>query len=416
MFRRYRQVLGQRGAAGFSAAGALARLQMSMAGLGSIMLLQHERGSYALAGAIAAIYALSAAVIGPQVSRQIDIRGQRRVVPIQLAVHLPAILAMVAVAVFTGLTWPLYPLAFLAGAAQPSIGPLVRTRWTTLLSGRPELRTAFAWESLVDEMVFIVGPPFATILALQLFPSAAILLATVFLTAGTLLLLRQRGSEPRPVGRVQGGHGRPAILLPGVAGLTLIYVLVGGIFGAIEVTTVAVAKQSGYPAAGGLLLAVYSLASLLAGLVFGAVRVRASLLKQFVVSVIAMAAMTLPMPLLGNLVAVGIGLFLAGVACSPLLISQTALLESIVPKNRLTESMSWSSSGMAVGIAVASPLAGKVIDTVGAWAGYWVPAGCALGSVLVALLVLPSVRRARDAAAGRARAALTDAATVPAAC
>ena len=397
----YVKVLRSPGAARFSGAGMLARLQMSMAGLGSIMLLQHERGSYALAGLVAAIYSLSAAVIGPQVSRQIDIRGQRKVVPVQLMVHLPVILAMVGVAVFTDLTWPLYPLAFLAGAAQPSIGPLVRTRWTALLSGRPELRTAFAWESLVDELVFIVGPPFATVLALQLFPSAAVLLASLFLTIGTVLLLRQTGTEPRPAGRTTGGHRRPAILLPGVAGLAVIYVLVGGVFGSIEVVTIAVAKQTGHPGAGGLLLAVYSFASLLGGLVFGALRLRASLLRQFVLSVIAVAVMTLPIPLVGNLTLVGTGLFLAGVACSPLLISATALLESIVPTARLTEAMSWSSSGMAVGLATATPLAGQVIDAVDAWAGYWVSAAGGVGALVVALLVLPTLRRARDAAAAR---------------
>ena len=72
-------------------------------------------------------------------------------------------------------------LALVAGAAQPSVGPLIRARWSAQLHGTSLLRTAFAWESLVDEAVFILGPPLATIVALQVAPSAALVLATTML-------------------------------------------------------------------------------------------------------------------------------------------------------------------------------------------------------------------------------------------
>src|SRR5664279_5822277 len=81
----------------------LARMQMSMAGLGAVMLLSAERGSFAVAGAVSAIYALSAAVVGPQISRRIDSFGQSRVVPIQLAVHVPAVAGIIIVALATSL-------------------------------------------------------------------------------------------------------------------------------------------------------------------------------------------------------------------------------------------------------------------------------------------------------------------------
>ena len=252
MFGPYIQVLRRPGAARFSAAGMLARMQMSMAGLGAVMLLSAERGSFAVAGVVSSIYALSAAAISPQISRLIDIKGQRRIVPKQLLVHVPAIALMIIVAVYTPLTWPIFVLAFMAGASQPIIGPLVRTRWSTMLSGDPALRTAFAWESLIDEAVFIIGPPLATIVALQLFPAAASILATTLLVIGTLLLLTQRSTEPVPSGRARAKGGRPAILLPGVFGITAIFALMGGIFGAFEVTTVAYAKEAGHAGVAGL--------------------------------------------------------------------------------------------------------------------------------------------------------------------
>jgi predicted MFS family arabinose efflux permease len=393
VFGPYLQVLRRPGAARFSAAGMLARMQMSMAGLGAVMLLSAERGSFAVAGTVSSIYALSAAAISPQLSRLIDVRGQRRVVPAQLAVHVPAVALMIVFAVFTEMTWPIFMLAFVAGASQPMLGPLVRTRWSAMLTGDPQLRVAFAWESLIDEAVFILGPPLATVVALQVFPSAALILATSLLLVGTVLLLLQTSTEPRPSGRSRQRSGKPAILLPGVAGIAAVFALMGGIFGAFEVTTVAFAKEAGHAGAAGLLLALYAVGSLVAGLIFGVAKIKASLLRQFGVSIAVLALVSLPLPFLPNLVLVGAGLLLAGVACSPALISGMSLIERIVPAHRLTETMAWTGSGMAVGIAMATPLAGLLIDARGASDAYWVTSGCAIGALLVALLVLSSLRR-----------------------
>jgi MFS family permease len=371
---------------------------MSMAGLGSVMLLSAERGSFAVAGTVSAIYALSAAVIGPQISRLIDSFGQSRVVPIQLAVHVPAVIGLIAFAIFTSVDWPIFVLAFVAGAAQPIMGPLVRARWSAQLHGSPLLRTAFAWESLVDESVFILGPPLATIVALQINSSAALVLATILLIVGTLLLLTQRSTEPKPSGRQNATKGKSAILLPGVGGIALIFVMLGGIFGSFEVTTVAFTKEAGVPGAAGILLALYAVGSLLAGLIFGALALKASLLRQFMIAVAALAVVTISLPFLGMIWQVAIGLFVAGIACSPVLISGMALVERIVPDARLTESMAWATSGLAVGIAVATPLAGVIIDNFGAQIAYWVTSGCAIGALLIAGLVFTSLRRAQACA------------------
>ncbi len=399
MFGSYVQVLRRPGAARFSAAGFLARMQMSMIGLGAVMLLSAERGSFAVAGAVSAIFALSNALIGPQVSRLIDSFGQSRVVPIQLSVHVPMVFAMIAIALWTPLTWPIYLLALVAGASQPIMGPLVRARWSAQLHGSPLLRTAFAWESLIDEAVFILGPPLATIVALQINSSAALILATVMLLVGTVLLLTQRSTEPKPAGRHAAARGRPAILLPGVPGVAAVFVMMGGLFGSFEVTTVAFTRAAGVPEAAGVVLALYAGGSLLAGLVFGALAVRASLLRQFTVAVAVLALVTAPLPFLPQVWQVAVGLFVAGLACSPVLISGMAFVERVVPGARLTESMAWVTSGVAVGIAVASPLAGLIIDEVGARTAYWVTSGSALGALLVGLAFLPSLRRAQAGAA-----------------
>ncbi len=402
MFGKYLSVLRVPGAARFSAAGFVGRMQMSMIGLGAVLLLQQVRGSYAVAGAVSAIYALSMAVISPQVSRLIDLLGQRRVVNVQLVVHVPFMAALIVLGVNSATPeWVLYVMAFVTGAAQPNMGPLVRARWSSLLTGTGSLRTAFAWESLLDEVIFIGGPPVATVLALSLFPSAALVVATALLAVGTVLFVMQRSTEPAPSGAHTQRRQRPAIALPGVAAVSLVYVLLGGIFGAWEVTTVAFSQQHGHAGVAGLLLAVYSLGSLCGGLIFGSLNLRASILRQFLAVLILMGIVTFPLPLLGSVWLLGIGALVAGVATAPVLISGMALIERIVPMSRLTESMSWPSAGLAVGLAVASPLAGIIVDAHSASTAYWITSGCAVGAALTGFSMLGSLRRANAAASAR---------------
>ncbi len=412
MFGKYVSVLRVPGAARFSAAGFVGRIQMSMIGLGAVLLLQHERGSYAIAGAVSAIYALSMAIISPQVSRLIDSLGQRRVVRVQLAVHLPSMVALIVLAMSHTPDWMLYLVAFVTGASQPNIGPLVRARWSTMLTGTGSLRTAFAWESLLDEVIFIGGPPLATVLALSLFPSASLVAATVLLAVGTVLFLAQRGTEPPTTSHARQRRQRPAIALPGVAAVSMVYVLIGGIFGAWEVTTVAFSQQHGHPGVAGLLLAIYSVGSLGGGLVFGALNLRASLLRQFLFMLAVMAVVTLPLPMLGSVWLLGLGALVAGIAVAPVLISGMSLIERIVPMSRLTESMSWPSAGLAVGLAVASPLAGIIVDAHDASTAYWITSGCAVGAAVVAFALLGSLRRANVAATARIAAGTQVAARV----
>ena len=187
-----------------------------------------------------------------------------------------------------------------------------------------------------------------------------------------------------------------------MGGISIIFVLLGGIFGSFEVTTVAFTREAGVPETAGLLLALYAVGSLSAGLIFGALAIKASLAKQFMIAVSALAVVTAPLPFLSTVWLLAIGLFVAGVACSPVLISGMALIERVVPSGRLTESMTWASSGLAVGIATATPLAGVVIDRYGAQTAYWVTSGCAVVAFLIGLIVFRSLRNALAGAEERA--------------
>src|SRR5690349_15961504 len=82
----YRQVWSVPGAAAFSSIGAVARLPQAMAGLGAVVMITGQGGSYTEAGAVAGAISVSQA-LAPQISRLADRFGQSRVLAPQAAVN-----------------------------------------------------------------------------------------------------------------------------------------------------------------------------------------------------------------------------------------------------------------------------------------------------------------------------------------
>ena len=72
---------------------------------------------------------------------------------------------------------------------MPSMTALVRARWTELHRDTPALHTAFAFESVVDEVIFMIGPMLAIGLSVAVFPEAGPLAAGPLLAAGVALFV-----------------------------------------------------------------------------------------------------------------------------------------------------------------------------------------------------------------------------------
>ncbi|PBC77424.1 MFS transporter [Streptomyces sp. TLI_235] len=398
MLSSYRQIFAAPGSLAFSSSGFVSRLPISMTGIGIVTMLAQLRGSFGIAGAVSAVLAVSAAVLGPQVSRLVDRYGQRRVALPATAVTMAAATALLACARLGAPDWTLF--LFAAGmGVMPSTGSMVRARWAHLYSDRPDrLHTAYSFEAVMDEVCFIVGPILSIGLATSLFPEAGVALAGVFLVVGVVLFTAQRSTEP-PVHPAAHHEGGSAIRSAGLQVLVLTFVATGAIFGAVEVVTVAFAKEQGHTAAASLVLAVYALGSCLAGVVFGAFKPRGSMAGRFLGGVGAMAVGMLPLVLAASLldgtaglVAVGAALFVAGLSISPTMITAMALVERLVPAAKLTEGMTWTTTGLALGVALGSSVAGWVVDAAGAATAYWVPVAAALFAAAAALLGLPRLR------------------------
>jgi MFS family permease len=381
----YRRVLTLPGAFAFSVAAFVARMPISMVGLGIVLLVEGHSGSYALAGSVSAAYILANAVMAPVHGRLADRLGQHRVLPLAIGVYGAALATLILVVVTDAPTPVPHLTAAVVGAALPPLGSSVRARWTELLRGQPDLQTAYALEGVVDEAIFILGPVIVTLLATAVSPGAGLSAALVLGVGGTLALAAQRSTEP-PVHRPDRRSGRGSALGWGLmAPLLAASFALGSLFGSAEVVTVAFADEAGRPAAAGPLLAVWALGSMLAGLITGALSWRASPLRRFKAGVLSLAVTMTPLALIDSVGLLAVGLFLAGFAISPSMIAAIAVVEETVPPSRLTEGIAWMTTGLAAGVAPGAALAGWVVDHSGASAGSLV---AALSGYLATLLAL----------------------------
>ncbi|NXY98386.1 MFS transporter [Streptomyces sp. BR123] len=380
----YRAIFAAPGTKGFSTAGFIGRMPLSMVGVGILTMISELTGRYALAGALTATLALSAAVVGPQVSRLVDQYGQRRVLRPATLIALAAVAGLLLSAANGLPDWTLFVFSALAGCV-PSVGSMIRARWTAIYRDRPrELHTAYSFESVVDEVCFIFGPILAIGLSTTWFPEAGPLIAALCLLVGVWWLTAQRATEPPPHPRDPAADRTSALTSPGLQVLMATFVATGAIFGSIDVVTLAFAEEQGHKSAASFILAIWAAGSCIAGIVFGLLHLKGKAERRWVLGVCAMAVSMIPLLLAGNLPFLAVALFVSGLAIAPTMITTMALIEAHVPRAKLTEGMTWISTGLAVGVALGSSVAGWVIDAAGAKTGYVVSISAGTAAAAVA--------------------------------
>lgn len=380
-FGAYRQVLGSREARAFTAAGFLARLPMSMTGLGIVMLVSITSGSYGRAGLVTAVAVMTTAVASPVWGRLIDRIGQAPVLIAAAIIYNVSVGALIAT-VLLGAPLALTLLAALGvGLGFSSAGACVRARWSHRYHGDPLLNTAFSWEAVLDEVVFIVGPVLATFLATALHPTLGLATGAVVGLIGAIALAGQRASEPP---RVASEHGRrpsasrldPRVLVP----ISLACAALGMLFGGMEVVIIAFADQAGILQYAGVILMCWAGGSLVAGVVTGTITWTASPAKRFRIGAVLLALSLAPLPFVTHPLPTAALLILSGLTVAPTLIASVAVTQSLVPADRLTEALGWTSMGLAGGVGLGAAALGRMIDAGGAQAGFY--------GVIVAGLVL----------------------------
>jgi len=375
----YRTLLAAPGALPLVLAAFVGRLPIGMGGLAILLLVEESTGSYATAGIVTALTAVAEAVGGPVQGRLIDRFGQT---PSLLATALAfpaALVGLVLAADARAAPALLCGLGALVGLALPPIMAAMRTLWARLVPRRELLESAYALETVLQELFFLGGPLLVAVCVAVGSPSLAALVAAGCGSLGALAFAAS------PVSRAWRGEARAPgdrlgpLRAPGLRTLVGIGLLCGGVFGTLAITVPAFAEAEGARALAGVLLAGNATGSLVGGLWYGSRRWRTPPERRYLVCLAAFAASLLPIVLAGSPPVMFGALLLSGVAIAPTFATAYTLISRLSPPGTATESFAWLSTSIVAGLALGNTLGGALVEGAGVRTAFG--AAVALGTV-----------------------------------
>ncbi|MCL3777804.1 MULTISPECIES: MFS transporter [unclassified Actinomyces] len=415
----YGRILSRPGALLFSSAGLMARFPMSMVGISTILSVQSLYGDYTAAGTVSAAYMVATAIGAPLLARLIDVHGQRRVMLPSMLVSAACLLGLIVAAQALAPLWLLVLLAAGAGGFGGSMGSLVRSRWTTVLSTPEDIHTAFSLEAALDEIAFMVGPVLATAVSTTsaLPVTSGWIISLLLQVVGGLLFLSQRSTEPVPHPRARRPRRRsgddatrrqevdallaarptPVLRQGAVVSIIVIFLFSGAMFGANDVAAVAFATELGQRGSTGIALAAWATGSCVAALLYGSRSWGWPLWKQLVLGVVWLALGASTFVLAPGLEVLAVLYVLVGFGTAPTMAAGNNIVQATVARSQLTEGLAWVSTSMNIGVSLGSMVGGVVLDAAGSHGGYLFTASMSWVAVVAMVVGLPALRRARSA-------------------
>ncbi|MFF8519319.1 MFS transporter [Glutamicibacter creatinolyticus] len=433
--KRYWQILRQPAVGGLLVIGMIARLPHSALSMLLLLHLVLNLGQdWASAGIVVALMTVGIAVGAPWRGHQVDQWGLRRAL-------IPSIIIEVAVwstVPHVPLVW-IYPLAFLGGLFALPVFSVVRTALGVMTTGE-QRRSSFALDAMATELVFIVGPASAGIIATQLDTTLGLTAVGILGSLGGvgLFLLNPptRSEDPKAKAKKANVHeerlGAEASFVAAApagvhevegeliaagrksararlrergrkvktsftwmsASVLAVFIASGGagaLLTGTEVSIVAELEQQGNPGDLGIVFLFWCGASLIGGLVYGMIERRISPL----VLLLGMAVLTIPMYFATDTWSLALLSALPGLLVAPTLSAASEWLTDLVAEHRRGEAMGWYGSAMTAGTALGSPVTGAVVDLAGPAAAFAAVGVIAMVVVLAALIAQQIRRRIR---------------------
>ncbi|MFE0640386.1 MFS transporter [Streptomyces sp. NPDC058877] len=350
----YLRLFARPGTRAFTVGNLIARLPMGMFGVSAVIMIAAAYGSYALAGAVTATGLAVGSVTSPLIARLVDRYGQARIAVPAAAYAVLGHLVLLLCVHERAPVWALFVTTAVT-ATTPNTGGMSRARWAHLFRNDPDLlHTANSFEQAADELCYMLGPVLAAVLCSALFPEAGTLAAGALFLGGILLFAAQRSTEPPVAPRSSAGSPLRA---PGMAPLLAVFLATGAVFGSMEVVTLAYVDG---PVAGPI-LALQAAGSCAAGLLYGRAR-RAARLHTCLGAMAVLMTVPLFAASTGSLLALAVGLLVAGTATAPTMVTGMGLVQRLTPAAQLNEGMTLAVTALLAGIAAGSAGGGWAAD------------------------------------------------------
>jgi MFS family permease len=374
--RSYLDLLKTPGVGRILAAQLTARFPFGMISLAFLIHIEQVYDSYTVAGIVLGVMSIGQAVAGPLTSRLMGRWGMRPVISATVVLCTTSIVLM---GVLPLPVLGLVLLGLVAGLTTPPIQPAVRTIYPKMVNST-QLSPLFSLDASAQEIIWVLGPVVATLVAIQVSSVAGILVAAVFLAGGGLWFILSpelgRVRIPRSKRRLGAVLKRPPVLLSTIVGFMLVAAAA-----ALEAAVVATFGHGSANA--GWVLAIFAAGSLVGGLALGhrPIGPWALASRMLIVTIgIGLASLWL------NFWWLSATLFLAGIGIAPAFAVLFAIVSSSVKFSDTAEAYGWVGTGQLIGAALGSSIAGFTIDNYGAASAILVAgAFAALGTLIPAL-------------------------------
>lgn len=437
-FALYRDLLAVRPIRNLLLVGMVARIPHSAAGVLLTLHIVLSLGQgYAAAGAAAAVMTIGIAVGAPWRGRRVDTVGLRKAL-------IPSVVSETVIwSIVPHVSYELLlPLVFVGGLLTLPIFSVVRQSLGILASGE-QRRTAFALDAISTELVFMIGPAAGALVATAGFSVLGLTVVGVATSLSGLFLMwinpptrsTTTGPKPEQVFAAAQQEGAEAALVAAApahlqeaaaelaplaaaeerrkdrlglrhkvihnfawftAAVAAVFAVASGagmVLSGTDVGIVAALQTGGHQSEIGIVFLFWCAASVLGGLVYGAMHRPVSP----ILLLLGMSALTLPMAFAQDTWTLALLSLLPGLLCAPVLSAASEKVADLVEEGRRGEAMGWYGSALTGGVALGAPLAGLFIDGVGPGAGF-VSVGVA-GVVLCLVGLLLQYRRRRRLAA-----------------
>ena len=373
----YGSLLRTPGVARIIAAQLTARLPNGMLSLAYLLRVEYVTHSYGEAGLVLAATSVGQAISGPLTSRWMGRWGMR---PVLILTTLVCAATVFSIA-FLNLGIVAYmSIGFVGGLSTPPVQPAVRTIYPKMVNSAG-LTRLFALDASAQEIIWVAGPVVITFVSIQVSTVLGVVIVGFFLLGGGLwfVLSPEVGKVRIPRSRRSLGNvlKKKPVILALVVGMLLI-----GACAATEASVVSVFGHGGPQA--GIVLAIWSIGSLIGGLALGHVPVGPwALARRMVLVAVGIGLATLAA---GNFWTLSIALLVAGVGIAPALGVMSAIVASSVRFSETAEAYGWVGTGQLIGAAAGSAVAGFFIDSHGSTGGFVVATVLAILGALVGIL------------------------------
>ncbi|MDR6686170.1 MFS family permease [Arthrobacter sp. 1088] len=406
-FALYKEMLSIRPVRRLLLVGMVARIPHSAAGVLLTLHIVLSLGQgYAAAGAAAAVMTIGIALGAPWRGRRVDMVGLRKAL-IPSVISETVIWSLVPHVPYA---W-LLPLVFVGGLFTLPIFSVVRQSLGVMVDG-DQRRSAFALDSIATELVFMIGPAVGAIVATSGFSAVGLTAVGISVSVAGLFLIwfnpptrsdakctpeesaaraaadlaaaeaamvasapghvQEAASEmaPAAISRTAGLRNRMARnftwFTVSVAALFAVAAGSGMVLSGSDVSIVGLLERGGHQNEIGIVFFFWCAASVLGGLIYGAMNRPVSPMLLL----LGMAALTIPMGFAHDTWTLAVLSIFPGLLCAPVLSASSEKVADLVDEERRGEAMGWYGSALTAGIAFGAPLAGIFIDNVGPSGGF----------------------------------------------